>query len=79
MTTTEWVETSKGNQVYRHDDGEILATVFRNKVGIWQIIINKDKFGRLVADEYYEDIDNAIERTEAIVDGAPCQLLPPRF
>lgn len=35
-----WHETAKGNWCRKNDSDEVMATVFRNSYGAWQIIIN---------------------------------------
>ena len=73
----EWKETAKGNHVCIHSD-ELVATVFNKGYG-WQIIINRDGEGHIVADEYFDDHEDAQERTEWILCGADCMLsvMPP--
>lgn len=67
-----WAENSKGNFVMLDDDS-LRATVFKNTYGVWKIIVNSDDSGKLVADEYFVDAEDAIERADAILDGAPCE------
>lgn len=45
-----------------------LATVFHNRYR-WCIIINGPAVNSIVADEYFEDADEAQSRAEAIVAG----------
>lgn len=69
----EWTENSNGNYVLRDDfDGEVRATVYRTRFGYWQIIINGEERGRLVADEAYDSPRVAMKRAKAILAGAVC-------
>ncbi len=68
-----WKENAKGNQVGRSLDGDYVATVFNNGYG-WQIVINRDGVGHIVAGEYFDDPDDAQERAEWILSGADCTL-----
>lgn len=69
----EWTESSNGNYVLRDDfDGEVLATVYRTRFGYWQIIVNGEERGRLVADETYDSPRVAMKRAKAILAGAVC-------
>ena len=72
MADSNWIENSKGNFVMLDDDC-LRATVFRNSHDAWQIIVNGEDSGRLVADEYFVDAEDATERADAILDGAPCE------
>lgn len=74
----EWKPSAKGNYVCI-DSNDIVATVFGNHLGIWQIIINTDAGGRLVQDEHFQDPDAGIERAEEILDGADCSLSEPGY
>ena len=49
----EWILSAKGNHCCKVDDN-LVATVFENDYGSWQIIINGDPYGRLVKDEYFK-------------------------
>lgn len=75
----EWFETAKGNHTCKTGDDNFHATVFRNKNDYWQIIINTELGGQLVRNEFYDDLYDAIDRTDEILNGAPCFLLPPRY
>ena len=68
----EWKELANGNYVCIHS-GDLVATVF-NKGDGWQIIINRDGVGHIVADEPFDDHVDAQERTERILCGADCNL-----
>lgn len=70
----EWVQNGKGNYV-QADAGWVKATVFQNKWGSWQIIINGFD-GGLVKNEGFVDPDDAIDRAEDILDGARCCFAP---
>ena len=70
----EWKESASGNYVCI-DSGDLIATVFSNGYE-WQIIINGDDAdGRTVAEEYFDNPDDAMERTEEILRGADCTLV----
>ena len=70
----EWKESASGNYVCI-DSGDLIATVFSNGYE-WQIIINgDDAYGRIVAEEYFDNPDDAMERTEEILRGADCTLV----
>lgn len=73
-----WHESAKGSWCRKNDSSEVTATVFRNSFGAWQIIINLDRLGRLVANEYYPDSTAALDRADAILGGANCRFLPPK-
>jgi hypothetical protein len=71
-----WKESRNGNYVYICDD-RIAATVYhppKAQAGVWCIIINRAHAGYIVQDEYFTDVDDAQERAEAILDGAPANL-----
>ena len=68
----EWKERASGNHVCIHS-GDHVATVFNNNYA-WQIIINGDDTGRIVADEAFKEHPEAISRTEEILNGADCIL-----
>lgn len=63
----EWRTSAKGNYVLICGDSH-LATVFHNRYR-WCIIINGPAVNSIVADEYFEDADEAHSRAEAIVAG----------
>ena len=69
----EWKEVSTGNYVCISSD-ELVSTVYRTGLG-WQIIINSDGVGYKVAEEYFDDPNDATERAEDILDGADCTLV----
>ena len=69
----EWIVTANGNYVCIHED-DLIATVF-SKGHEWQIIINSDGVGRIVADEAFNDPNDATERAEDILNGADCTLV----
>ena len=71
-----WKETENGNWTFISPAGDVQGTVFLNRFGHWQIIVQKDLAGRLVADEFFKDPDAARDRAEAIFRGAPCTFLP---
>jgi len=74
-TEYEWKETANGNFVGIYDD-EFVATVFSKAGGgVWQIIINGDGVGRIVAEEAFADPDDAMERAEEVLAGADCTLV----
>jgi glucan-binding YG repeat protein len=68
----DWTENENGNWVL-HDFGEVSATVFQNAFEIWQIIVNDDERGRLVANENFDNSEQAIKRANAILSGSPCK------
>ena len=70
----EWKESASGNHVCIHS-GDLVATVFNNNYA-WQIIINGDDVGRIVADEAFKEHPEAISRTEEILNGTDCTLAP---
>ena len=71
----EWKESASGNYVCI-DSGDLLATVFcKNMYDAWKIIINIDGDGHFVAEETFDDHDEAMERTEEILNGADCTLV----
>lgn len=63
----EWRTSVKGNYVLICGDSH-LATVFHNKYR-WCIIINGPAINSIVADEYFEDAEEAQSRAEDIVAG----------
>jgi len=70
----EWKESFAGNHVLIEGE-ELIATVYKSKHSpTWQIVINHNGSGYFVIDEYYEAFEKAIERTEAIFDGAACTV-----
>ena len=70
----EWKENANGNFVcLRH--GSLEATVFNNKDELWQIIINGSPLSFLVKNEWFDDPDEAISRTEEILRGASCEFM----
>ena len=69
----EWKTNAKGNHVGYSLGGEFAATVFNKGYG-WQIIINRDGVGHMVAGEVYDVPDDAQERAEWILSGANCTL-----
>ena len=70
----EWKESLAGNHVLIEGE-ELIATVYKSKHSpTWQIVINHNGSGYFVVDEYYEASEKAIERTEAIFDGAACTV-----
>ena len=71
MFNSNWLENGNGNFVML-DGGSLLATVFKNSYGVWQIIVNSDEGGKLVGDENFESAEDATERADAILAGAPC-------
>ena len=74
----DWKESNSGNHVCIDYD-DLVATVFKAKFGkVWQIIVNKEDGGYFVEHEYFEDHNEAIARTEAILDGAKCKLIKAR-
>jgi len=74
LFASEWKESSAGNHVLIEDE-ELIATVYKSKHSpTWQIVINHDGSGYFVVDEFYQDSEKAIERTEAIFDGAACTV-----
>lgn len=66
-TDFEWRTSAKGNHVLIYD-GDHAATVFNNGHR-WCIIINGPTVNSIVADEYFEDEEDAQARAEAIVAG----------
>ena len=77
----EWRTSAKGNHVLIRGDSH-LATVFHNKYR-WCIIINGPAINSIVADEYFEDADQAQSRAEDIVagyaKGVVLKSLKPRY
>lgn len=70
-----WVENAKGNHCLIIDDA-IAATVFRKlETYAWAIIINRNGVGYFVDDEGFDDVPVAMERAEAIVNGAKACLV----
>ena len=70
----EWKESFAGNHVLIEGE-ELIATVYKSKHSLtWQIVINHNGSGYFVVDEYYQASAKAIERTEAIFDGAACSV-----
>ncbi len=72
----EWKESEGGNWTCISSAGVVEGTVFLNRFGHWQIIVQKDLVGRLVADEFFKNSDAARTRAESIFRGAPCKFLP---
>jgi hypothetical protein len=71
---SNWTENSNGNFVLREcSGGDVTATVYQTEYAVWQIIINGDYGGQLVANEHYADAEEAIERADQILGGATCQ------
>lgn len=68
----DWTENENRNSVLL-DDGVVLATVFHNEFENWQIIINGDESGRLVANENFDTPEQAIKRANAILAGSLCK------
>lgn len=71
-----WKESANGNWTHIGPAGVVDGTVFLNRYGHWQIIVQTDFVGRLVADEFFKDPDAARDRAEAVFRGAPCRFLP---
>ena len=69
----DWRTNAKGNHVSYSLGGEFVATVFSKGHG-WQIIINRNGVGHMVAGEVYGDPHDAQERAEWILSGANCTL-----
>ena len=63
----EWITNAKGNHVLICDDSH-RATVFYNGYR-WCIIVNGPLVNSIVADEHFEDDEEAQWRAEAIVAG----------
>lgn len=78
MTDSNWIKNDNGNFVLL-DAGYLRATVFKNTYGVWQIIVNRDDDGKLVADEYFTEPDAAINRADAILAGASCEYARKTF
>ncbi len=71
----EWKESASGNYVCI-DSGDLIATVFcKNVCDAWKIIINSDGDRHFVANEAFDDHDEAMERAEEILKGADCTLV----
>lgn len=71
----KWVESSKGNHCLIIDDA-IAATVYRKlETYAWSIIIDDQGTGYFVADEGFDKLPAAMERAEAIVNGAEAILV----
>jgi hypothetical protein len=49
----KWYESAKGNWYRKNAADEVVANVLKNSHGAWQIIINFEGAGRLVANEYF--------------------------
>lgn len=77
----DWDQNKNGNYVLLDDGSSVVATVFQNNYEAWQIIINTEDRGRLVADEYFMNPEAAIERANEILAGADCvfKLLRNRY
>jgi hypothetical protein len=70
-----WVESAKGNHCLIIDD-VIVATVFRKlETYAWAIIINRKGVGYFVDNEGFDNLPAAMERAEAIADGAKASLI----
>jgi hypothetical protein len=67
-TEFEWKQNGKGNFVCLRDDS-LEATVFTNRIGMWQIVLNGQPFARLVKDEYFRSSEEARTRAEYILKG----------
>jgi hypothetical protein len=71
----KWVESSKGNHCLIIDD-TIAATVYRKlETYDWSIIVNRKGVGHFVANEGFDKLPAAMERAEAIVNGAEAILV----
>jgi len=70
----EWKENDKGNFVAISAGRYLEATVFSNGYE-WQIIINREGDGYIVAEEAFDDPEDAMSRTEEILRGAKCTLV----
>ena len=68
MYNFEWKQNVKGNFVCLRDDN-LEATVFANRIGMWQIVLNGQPFARLGKDEYFRYADEAKTRAEYILKG----------
>ncbi len=72
---SNWTENSNGNFVLREcSGGDVTATVYQTEYGNWQIIINGEYGGKLIADENFADAEEAIERADSILSGSPCHV-----
>ena len=70
-----WVESSKGNHCLIIDDA-IAATVYRKlETYAWSIIVNRQGAGHFVANEAFDKVPAAMERAEAILNGAEAILV----
>jgi hypothetical protein len=75
----EWRESAKGNHVCIFE-GTLVATVWKHEKGeVWQIILNREdlygfRTGYAVVDEYFFDLDEAMDRTIDILEGEDCTL-----
>lgn len=70
-----WIKNAKGNHCLIIDDA-IAATVFRKlETYAWTIIINRNGVGYIVDNEGFDDVSAAMERAEAIVNGAKACLV----
>lgn len=70
-----WVESAKGNHCLIIDEA-IAATVFRKlETYGWSIIINRKGVGYFVDNEGFDHLPAAMERAEAIVNGAKACLV----
>ena len=67
-TDFEWKQNGRGNFVCLRDDS-LEATVFANRIGMWQIVLNGQPFARLVKDEYFRSPEEAKTRAEYILSG----------
>lgn len=70
----EWKENAKGNYVCI-EEKQIVATVFKNPYGVWQIVLKGEIWGRLVTDEIFTDPGDAIDRAMDVLDGADYQFI----
>ena len=73
-TEYEWKENTNGNFVCISGGNYHEATVFY-KGYEWQIILNGEGFARIVVGESFDNSDDAMERAEAILNGADCNLI----
>lgn len=70
----QWAVSIRGNH-YLKDGDDLRATVYANRWGGWQIVINGQP-GGFVQGEVFADADDAIDRAEDILDGADCDFAP---
>jgi len=55
---------------------EIVAAIYRDDYGYWQIVITRDGADLFVVDEYYYSVFGASIRAVEILWGAKCDLKP---